>query len=109
MYEFTFFVAGPDELISLDSEEHVERIYEAINHDGLLGRSNGRTYVNFSRAGSSFETAVLEATLELMKIPELELVGFEATPDAGTAKSFQVIIDEARKNIIARTSALNAG
>lgn len=63
-HTFTLIIEGPD----LQSNELIDRVFEAGCDDALIGRSNGIQYADFDRDAGTFEEAILSAIAELETI-----------------------------------------
>jgi hypothetical protein len=63
LFEFTVYLAKVSEM----TDEVAEKLYEAGCDDGLVGSSEGRSYVTFSREAASQREAIGSALGDIKK------------------------------------------
>lgn len=84
-HTFTLILEGPD----LQSDELIDRVFEAGCDDALIGRADGIQYADFDRDAATFEEAILGAiaaleSIEGIRVTRLAGAGLISMADIAT-------------------------
>ena len=70
VYQFTLIVEGPD----LQGDNAIDALFEAGCGDALVGRTDGIQYLDFDREAPNPQTAILSATADVERLPDVEVM-----------------------------------